>query len=122
MTTPNTHLDQDFIESQKARLLKLRDELQHDLSAAADDATEERKGSAEARELEDDAQKLDALERDGLLEHRAGTRLESINRALQRIENGSYGISTVSGKPIARARLEAVPEAQWNTHEQPESK
>jgi RNA polymerase-binding transcription factor DksA len=37
--------------------------------------------------------------------------LEQIERALQRMEEGTYGISEVSGQPIPRERLEAVPEA-----------
>jgi RNA polymerase-binding protein DksA len=37
--------------------------------------------------------------------------LEQVERALQRIEDGTYGISEVSGKPIPVERLEAVPYA-----------
>jgi RNA polymerase-binding transcription factor DksA len=38
-------------------------------------------------------------------------RLGEIERALQRIEIGSYGISKVSGKPIPVERLKAMPTA-----------
>jgi DnaK suppressor protein len=38
--------------------------------------------------------------------------VERIDRALQRIEEGTYGISEVSGQPIPTERLEAVP---WAT-------
>ena len=34
-----------------------------------------------------------------------------IERALAKIEDGTYGFSDSSGKPIPRARLEAMPEA-----------
>ena len=37
--------------------------------------------------------------------------LAQINKALERIDHGTYGISEVSGKPIPLARLEAVPSA-----------
>jgi len=37
--------------------------------------------------------------------------LAQIERALRRIDEGTYGLSEVSGKPIPRARLEAVPYA-----------
>jgi DnaK suppressor protein len=40
--------------------------------------------------------------------------LIQIDEALQRIENGSYGFCLHSGKPIARARLEAVPWARYS--------
>lgn len=37
--------------------------------------------------------------------------LEKVNRALGRIEDGTYGICEVSGEPIPVARLEALPYA-----------
>jgi RNA polymerase-binding protein DksA len=37
------------------------------------------------------------------------TELEQIEKALVRIEQGTYGISEVSGKPIPIERLEALP-------------
>ena len=45
--------------------------------------------------------------------------LERIERALQSIEEGTYGISEVSGKPIPIERLEAVPYATTLVDEQP---
>jgi DnaK suppressor protein len=41
------------------------------------------------------------------------------DRALQRIEEGAYGVSEVSGKPIPIERLEAVPYATTLVDEQP---
>lgn len=120
MAAHATHLDKSFLAFQKERLLKLRHELESALSSAAADERDETAINSEAREAEDDAQKLAALELDGLQERRQRDRLESVARALQKIENGSYGISTVSGKPIPRARLEAVPEALWDVGEKPE--
>jgi len=120
MAVQNTHFDAAFLASQKSRLLKLRKELQGDLSAVADDERNETQINAEVRDQGDDAQKLAALELDGLLEKRHMTRLESIDRALQKIDSGGYGISIVSGEPISRARLEAVPDALWDIDEQPD--
>ena len=37
--------------------------------------------------------------------------LARINRALERVEQGTYGLSEVSGKPIPIERLEALPYA-----------
>lgn len=45
--------------------------------------------------------------------------LAKIERALQRIEEGTYGISEVSGKPIPIERLEAVPYATTLVDEPP---
>jgi RNA polymerase-binding transcription factor DksA len=40
--------------------------------------------------------------------------LYQIEQALDRIRNGSYGICELTGKPIERARLEAVPWARFS--------
>lgn len=45
--------------------------------------------------------------------------LGKIDRTLQRIEEGTYGISEVSGKPIPIERLAAVPWATTLVDEQP---
>ena len=37
--------------------------------------------------------------------------LAQVNRALDRIDSGTYGLSEASGKPIPKERLEAVPYA-----------
>jgi RNA polymerase-binding transcription factor len=45
--------------------------------------------------------------------------LEQVDRALSRIDAGTYGVSEVSGKPIPIERLEAVPYATTLVDEQP---
>jgi DnaK suppressor protein len=40
-----------------------------------------------------------------------------IERALEKIKDGTYGFSDVSGKPIPRDRLEAMPEAIFTADE-----
>ena len=47
-----------------------------------------------------------------------GRLLREIDDALRRIYNGVYGICEASGKPIARARLEALPWARYTIEEQ----
>jgi len=37
---------------------------------------------------------------------------------LKKIEEGSYGLSDISGKPIPRERLDAVPEALYTLSEE----
>jgi RNA polymerase-binding protein DksA len=48
---------------------------------------------------------VDALARDAV------ERLASVDAALARLDDGTYGICTVCGEPIAPARLEARPTA-----------
>lgn len=45
-------------------------------------------------------------------------RLREIEQALERMDNGTYGLSEVSGKPIPLERLRAVPWARARAEEQ----
>jgi RNA polymerase-binding protein DksA len=45
--------------------------------------------------------------------------LAQVRRALDRIEQGTYGVSEVSGKPIPIERLEAIPYATTLVDERP---
>jgi DnaK suppressor protein len=74
--------------------------------------------SGQAREFEDDAQKLTTLELEGNLEAADDDRLSNIERALQKIADGTYGLSDASGAPIPVERLEASPEALYTLAEQ----
>ena len=114
------HLDAAFVEKQRQRLSKVRTEL---LTAASDDEADEQnvRGESSAsgsREYEDDAQRLDMLEREGNLVVRDVARLERVDRALKKIEDGTYGLSDQSGQPIPRERLEAVPESIYTFAEE----
>jgi RNA polymerase-binding protein DksA len=40
--------------------------------------------------------------------------INAINDALERIENGTYGICQATGKPISKARLDAVPHTRYS--------
>jgi DnaK suppressor protein len=105
-------LDNAFIQKQRHKLTKLREQLLRTTQAGETEETEIHSQSlGEAHESEDDAQKLAMLEIDGALVDRSMQRLTRIERALQKIEDGTYGYSDASGDPIPRERLEAVPEA-----------
>lgn len=45
-------------------------------------------------------------------------KLEEINAALDRIQNGSYGICDATGKKIAKERLEAIPYTRYSVQAQ----
>jgi DnaK suppressor protein len=112
MSTGNPGLDAAFIDNQRQYLLRLRSGLRAAARSSESDETDVRDDSADgAQEYEDDAQKLAALELDGNLVVRDLDRLERVDRALKKIDEGTYGLSDVSGLPIPRERLEAVPEA-----------
>jgi RNA polymerase-binding transcription factor len=44
--------------------------------------------------------------------------LEAVQRAMKRLEDGTYGLSVESGNPIPDERLEAVPHAERTVEEQ----
>ena len=114
-----TRVDPTFLDHQKRRLTALRQEI---LSLRQDQQGEQ-KGvnadlSGQARDYEDDAQRLAAVElQDNLVVH-DDERLSNIERALQKIDEGTYGLSAASGKPIALERLKAFPEALYTEEEQ----
>jgi DnaK suppressor protein len=119
MQTVKTGPNAVFVEKQRQQLLRLRANL---LAAAreteADEADARGQDTREAVESEEDAQRLDTLERDGNIVVRDVQRLESVDRALKKIEEGTYGLSDLSGQPIPRDRLEAIPDALYTLSEE----
>jgi DnaK suppressor protein len=114
-----SQMDAAFVEKQRQYLLRLRASLVAAADATESDEAEVRGDRTDgAMEFEDDAQELDALERDGNLVVRDVERLERVDRALKKIEEGTYGLSDRSGEPIPRERLEAVPEALYTLSEE----
>ena len=67
----------------------------------------------------DEANELEQAGTDGALVEDLKRNLEEIGRAEQRLEDGSYGKSVVSGDPIPDERLEAIPWADRNVGEEP---
>src|ERR1700733_6014144 len=112
MNIGKSKLDADFVERQRHYLTRLRASLKTAAQSAESDEANVNAGSmSTADEFEDDAQRLAALELNGNLVVRDIGRLERVERALAKIGNGTYGLSDLSGQPIPRERLEAIPEA-----------
>jgi len=107
-----TPLDPAFIERQRKRLLAMRAQISQGEEGRASEArsVQEEQGG-EAQEYEERAQDLEKKEIYQGLHEVDQRRLENITRALQKIEDGTYGRSDVSGTPIPEARLLANPEA-----------
>jgi DnaK suppressor protein len=112
-------LDQQFVETQRERLLGLRDELVRIREGMADD--ERDLGEAEGDTQLDSgdlSQDMFTREMDASIGEQVGRRLGDVDRALRKIEEGTYGLSDDSGEPIPRGRLEAIPEATRTVEEQ----
>ena len=115
----NDEIDQQFVEHQRERLVGLREELVRIREGMA--ADEEDLGEAEGDSTPDSgdmSQDMFTREMDASIGEQAERRLGEIDRALQKVEDGTYGLSDVSGEPIPRGRLEAVPEAIRTIEEQ----
>jgi DnaK suppressor protein len=112
-------LDKAFVERQRQRLTKLRAELTAAMEGkVAEEKDINSRSIDEAAEYEDDAQRLTTLELDGNLIARSAQRLAQVDRALEKIAEGSYGLSDASGGAIPKERLEATPEAIYTVEEQ----
>jgi DnaK suppressor protein len=115
----NDEIDQQFVERQRERLVGLRDELvriREGMSADEEDLGEtEGETTLDSGDLSQD---MFTREMDASIGEQVERRLGEVDRALQKIEEGTYGLSEESGQPIPRGRLEAVPEAIRTVEEQ----
>src|ERR1700722_4594799 len=106
-----------FLRKQKLKLLFLRDSLLDSMRGVSRDTLRARAEGSEASAFgmhQADAGS-DAYDRDFALSllSQEQDALYEIEEALKRIEQGAYGTCEMSGKPIAHARLEAIPFARY---------
>ena len=106
-----------FTRAQKEKLLQLRDAMVDSMAGVAQDTLRSRAEGSEASAFgmhQADAGS-DAYDRDFALSllSQEQDALYEIDQALKRIELGTYGTCEMSGKPIPRARLEAIPFARF---------
>jgi DnaK suppressor protein len=116
----NNELDENFVAQQKERLEELRDELLLVVRGAEEDERTRGENEGDFTEHDSGDMSRDIFDRevDATIAEQIQQRLEIVDRALQKVEEGTYGLSDVSGEPIPRGRLEAVPEAVRTVEEQ----
>ena len=104
----------------EAELAKVREELESEISelraeiSKAESEIAERMGDAVADAGDDQADagaKTFQREHELALTHNARELLAQNERALARIESGTYGVCESCGEPIGKARLQAFPRA-----------
>lgn len=109
--------DAKFLDAQRELLLEERARLLHD----AESLTAEANALAEGREpgdvqFDEESGEGDTLaverERDLALSAQFRVQVEEIDRALLKFDDGTYGICEVSGTPIPKERLKAIPWAR----------
>ena len=112
-------------EKRRQELAQLRDEFAEQLRRERQALLEEvAEGEADLRsmeserasELEERAQEARATRMFARLDDRRKQKVEEIDRVLQRIALGTYGICERCGQPIPVARLRALPTARTHVH------
>lgn len=73
--------------------------------------------AAEETDQADRGERIEEDEVDEALERRLRAELEAIDRAEERLKDGTYGFSVVSGDPIPEKRLRAIPWADRTADE-----
>jgi DnaK suppressor protein len=100
-----------LIQKERERVLRELEELRSRGSSDGELSTVDQHPADAGTELFEE-------ERDQSMIERLERELGAIERAEQRIEKGTYGLSIESGDPIPDARLEAVPHAERTVEEQ----
>jgi DnaK suppressor protein len=116
----DNELDQEFVAKQRERLERERAELLRIVRGAEEDNREraEDEGDFTEHDSGDMSRSIFTREMDETVAQQAEERLREVERALQKIEEGTYGLSDESGDPIPQGRLEALPEATLTVEEQ----
>ena len=101
----------------RQRLTAERAEVAQLLRGAESAATQDRDAEDEPGDYADAAQPLTAQGMDDALAEGFRDRIAAIDRALQRLDDGTYGLSVRSGAPIPDDRLDADPAAELTVDE-----
>jgi DnaK suppressor protein len=102
----------DLLETERAEVLNL-------LAGAEEAGREDRETEDEQgqEDVSDAAQPLTAQGQDDAIAESLRDRLAKLDRALKRLDDGTYGRSVRSGVPIPNERLEADPAAELTVEE-----
>ena len=101
-------------ERARQRLAEERARIERQLAAVGPQEPEE-----EPEDFGDQGDDLDQAGKDDAIREDLQRALEAIERAEQRLEEGTYGKSVISGEPIPDERLEALPWADRLVDEEP---
>jgi len=105
-TNASFNLLRSRLESERKRLIEEMEQLK----ASVRPAEERREGSPFGKREEEATESFE-LERRLSLEKSMRDQLAAVEHALQKFEDGTYGLCDSCGQPIDPARLEALPQA-----------
>lgn len=95
-----------LLEEELGSVAKINPENPNDWEASSDNIEVD---SADENEVAD---KFEELEENKMILNKLEPQLREVNAALERVENGKYGICEISGDAIEKERLEANPSAR----------
>src|SRR5204862_2327711 len=101
-------------EHARERLAEERARIERELEGVGPQEAEE-----QPEDTGDQGDDLEQAGKDDAIREQLQRSLEAIERAEQRLEDGSYGKSVVSGEPMPDGRLEAIPWADRLVDEEP---
>ena len=101
---------EDLLREERERLVAL-------LEQASVNGAVEREGANEQGDLTDSAEPFTSEEENDAIAASLQERLEAVSRAEERLRNGTYGLSVLSGAPLPDERLEADPAAELTVEE-----
>ncbi|MFD2639708.1 TraR/DksA C4-type zinc finger protein [Piscibacillus salipiscarius] len=111
-------MDQQLMKELKQELLNEKKRVQEELDSFETNESfiEDSVGelnSADQQHPADTGTEMFEREKDMALHRRAEEELSEINHALEKMEEGTYGICEKTGKPIPEERLKAMPTARY---------
>jgi DnaK suppressor protein len=104
-------------DTARTRLNDEKTQLHGLLDETTDAARDDRVGANEPGDMQDSEPSLTLEAQDDAVVEGLRERLAAVERALQRLSDGTYGRSTFSGDAIPDARLEADPAAELTADE-----
>lgn len=109
-----SHLTEEFIQKQKARLLKDRSKIAEEIKALKkDDPFSDPEYANDNAAIDSDVRDQDWHQNIEAQINELARRESDIEIALKKIEKGTYGVCEKTNRPISEARLELVPEARF---------
>jgi DnaK suppressor protein len=100
----------ELLREERARVTGL-------LNESVVDGQDDRAAANQSGDMTDPAERLTAEQGDDAVSSGLRQRLSAVERAEQRVEEGTYGLSVRSGLPIPDDRLEADPTAELTVEE-----
>ncbi len=117
--TLGEELDEEFVARQRTRLEDMRRALLRGHAGIQEEGRQWGEGDHYApQDPEDVRAHILAEEVDTVLDRRLMRRLGLVERALEKIDEGTYGVCDATGERIPRGRLQAVPEAVYTIEAQ----